>query len=64
MNGTIPKKEQKCHVILVKTTLNNRDFKIGFLIVEGHDFGSTWPPAATLTSQRNKLAAVQKLRLI
>ena len=22
--------------------------------VEGHDFGPTWPPAATLTLQRNK----------
>jgi len=27
---------------------------IHYLIVEGHEFGPTWPPAATLTSQRNK----------
>jgi len=30
------------------------DNKLQMIEVEGHDFGPTWPPAATLTSQRNK----------
>jgi hypothetical protein len=29
-------------------------FLLGLLKVEGNDFGPTCPPAATLTSQRNK----------
>jgi len=31
-----------------------RMFLLGLLKVEENDFGPTWPPAATLTSQRNK----------